>query len=261
MKKILFPTEFAKHAPEVFRYAAELAYHFNARLYVFNAINQPEVKMLTEAELEKMAEQSSNQMLEFVNAYLPEPYSTIKIDYIARAGYTPSTILEFALDENIDLIVMGMTGKVNTLDRFIGNTTMEVLANSECPLLVVPASAKFSGIDNLVFLTNFEFRDLLGIEYLKRWAKVFDAPIHCLHIIESGESEMDALKNMSILKNTFKRQKRITYALEKGEFYKNADEFITDKNADVVVMMSHKKESYLKIDGKKADNRRDDPKY
>ena len=43
MKKILFPTEFSEHAPEVLKYASELAYQFDAQLIVMHVFYNPKV--------------------------------------------------------------------------------------------------------------------------------------------------------------------------------------------------------------------------
>jgi nucleotide-binding universal stress UspA family protein len=107
--------------------------------------------------------------------------------------------------------------------------------------LIVPATAKFAGIDNIVYTTNFEFRDFGAINYLKNWSKTFDAPIHCLHHIETNENEMSVLKNMSILKETYLGQKRIMFDITQGDFQEKIESFAKSKQADLVAMMSHKR--------------------
>lgn len=95
----------------------------------------------------------------------------ISIDYNIKVGDPAEAILQIALEENIELIVMGMTGKTDALDTLFGNTSQEVLAKSDCPVLAIPTKAEFKGIDNLVYATNFEFRDLGTINCLKQWSK------------------------------------------------------------------------------------------
>jgi hypothetical protein len=66
MNNILFPTEFSGHAPEVFKYAAEMAYFFNARLVVIHEINKPELQLTNDEALEHLADVSIDNMLAFV---------------------------------------------------------------------------------------------------------------------------------------------------------------------------------------------------
>lgn len=241
MKKILFPTEFSRNAPDVFRYASELAYFFNARLVVMHAFNQPEIKLHSKAELEKMANESSNRLIEFVSTYLPVDYQNIKIDYVTKSGFASKSILETALEEDINLIVMSMTNKINVLDSFLGTATLDVLKKSDCPVLMVPPGVRFEGIDNMVYTTNFEFRDLGAIQYLKKWSKVFEASIHCLHVIEDQESEWKGIKNMNILKAMYKRHKRILFDMKSGDFQQEIEQFAKIKRADIIAMISHKR--------------------
>ncbi len=242
MKNILFPTEFSNHAPEVFKYAAEMAYFFKARLVVLHVINKPELQLTDDEALEHMADVSTDNMLTFVQKNLPKAYQKdVEVSYIAKTGLPATAILRTALEEDIDLIVMGMTGKTNTLETIFGKTTPEVLAKADCPVLIVPSTTKFAGIDNMVYTTNFEFRDLGAINYLKNWSKTFDAQIHCLHIIENNENEMSLLKNMSILKENYKGQKRILFDMSQGDFQEKIESFAKSKKADLIAMMSHKR--------------------
>jgi hypothetical protein len=80
-----------------------------------------------------------------------------------------------------------------------------------------------------------------AINYLKKWSKTFDAPIHCLHIIENYENETSVLKNMSILKETYVGQKRILFDMAQGDFQEKIESFAKSKKADIVAMMSHKR--------------------
>ena len=242
MNKILFPTEFSTHAPEIFRYAVELAYFFNARLVMMYAYGSSEFEMVPNLNNEGQANMATDKMIDFVTKNLPEEYrKDIQVDYVSRKGLSSKAILEVALEEDIDLIVMGMTGKTDALETLVGSTAMHVLAKSECPLLLIPATAKFAGIDNIVYTTNFEFRDLEAIQYLKKWSKVFKAPLHCVHLVGQGEMELRAIKDMDILEKTFKRQKRMHFDLVKGYLEEEIDHYAKEKKADLVAMMAHKR--------------------
>ena len=157
MKKILFPTEFSDHAPEVFRYAVELAYFFNARLLVMHAFGKPEIRLASEEEKVKKTDVVVDKLIDFVHQHIPEEYSSnLKIDYFAYNNYPAEAILKLALDESADLIVIGTTGKKNPMETLLGSTSLEVIAKADCPGLAVPSGAKFEGIYNLVYTSIFE---------------------------------------------------------------------------------------------------------
>lgn len=242
MKRILFPTEFSDYAPEVFKYAAELAYIFKADLVVMHALGQPDPLFNPSTALEHLADVAMDQMIELVTKNLPRHFhEKIQLDYLTKIGIATDAILSTALNENIDLIVMGMTSKTNSIESNNSSVSLQVLGRADCPVLVVPETTKFKGIDNIVFTTNFEFRDLMAINYLKGWAKLLNAPIHCLHIIENREDELVAMKNLHILQETYKGQKMLRFEAMHGDFHEEIETFANSQQADVVAMMSHKR--------------------
>lgn len=242
MKKILFPTEFSAHASEVFKYAAEIAYFFNARLIVMHAFGKPQVRPAKEEDKIKKAAAIVDRLTAFANGAMPEAYrAKVKVSYFAPYNYPAEAVLDLAIDQEVDLIVMGMTGKTDAIGTIFGSTALGVLAKSDCPVLAIPTHAKFEGIDNLVYTTNFEFRDLAAINYLKKWSELFEAPIHCLHVLERNENEARALINMNILSETYKNQDMIAFDMAAGDFQKEIEGFAKRKRADIVAMMAHKR--------------------
>lgn len=241
MKKILFVTEFSDHAAEVFKYAAELAYFFKAdiaMLHVFKTTNAITAK---KEELEHLADVAVDNLMQLVSKNMPQTYQNeVKVDYLFKVGLAADIILETALSEEVDLIVMSLAGKKTVLDNLINNTPLSVINQSDIPVLAIPPTAKFEGIDNLVYTTNFEFRDLGAINYLKKWARLFEATIHCFHVIEKDENEMHIMKNMSILRATYKGHKWLRFDMARGNFEKEIGRFAKGKKADILVMMSHK---------------------
>lgn len=241
MKKILFSTEFSDHAPEVYKFAVELAYHFKADLYLLHAFGTREATTADEETIAHLADVTVDNLIKLVKGNTPETYlESVKFHYITEVGLAADAIMNTALNENIDLIVMGLTGKKNALDSLIGNTSLSVLSKSDTPVLAIPTTVTFKGIDNLVYTTNFEFRDLSAINYLHKWSKRLDAPVHCLHVIEEDENEMGVMKNMSTLRTTYKGRKWLKFDMAKGKFRKEIERFAKGKKADILVMMSHK---------------------
>ncbi|MEZ4933210.1 MAG: universal stress protein [Saprospiraceae bacterium] len=241
MKRILFPTNFSDHTPEVFKYAAELAYFFKADLVVMHALGQPDPLFKGGIALEHMADIAMDRMI-LMTKDMPHPFlEKVNLDYVTKIGIAADAILRTVLDDNIDLIVMGMTSKTNSIESNIGSVSLEVLGKADCPVLVVPENAQFKGIDNIVFTTNFEFRDLAAINYLRNWSKMLNAPVHCLHVVEDRENEVVAMKNLHILEDTYKGHKKLHFDLISGDLQEEIENFAAGKKADFIAMMSHKR--------------------
>lgn len=241
MKKIMFATEFYDHAPNVFKYAAKLAYAFKADLLVMHAHGKPEPMRSSDEMIQERHDKVIEKLKDFVTEHLPENYQgKIKVDYLAVNAYPLEGILDTAIDEKVDLIVMGMTGKTSVLGSLLGNTTLNVLAKADCQVLMVPEGATFTGINDLLYTVDFEFRDLQAIHYLKDWSQTLDATLHALHVVEGDEENLDILKKMMILKETFKMDKTIDFDLRYGDFRTEIEKFALGKKADIVAMISHK---------------------
>ena len=241
MKKILFATEFSSHAPEEFKFAVELAYHFKAQLLALHAFGHPDLRPMVERPLQERTDKVTKKLVEFVTANMPEAYrKAVQVEYFPADAYPVDGILEVALDQEVDLIVIG-SGNPDAVDRILGSTALSVLAKADCQVLMIPEKARFEGIDNIVYTVDFAFRDLEAIHYLKKWSATLDAPIHGVHILEKDEDELEILKNMMILKETFKQDKSIDFDLRHGELRAEAEKFAKSKKADVVAMISHKR--------------------
>lgn len=242
MKKILFPTAFASYAPEVFKYAVELAYVFNAPIIFLHAYGKPEYDLASGELMERRKNKVMDNMMKFVQTHLPKEYrAQIKIGYVGKIGYPNKVILEVAAAEEVDVIVMGMTGQVNTLETIFGTTSKHILDKAECPVLAIPSTAKFDGIKSIVYPANFGDRDLEGMNYLKLWSSTFNATIHCTHISENKEKELLAKENIALLRNVYKEPEMINFEVISGILKKVIDGYATSKKADVIAIMSHKR--------------------
>ena len=250
MKRILFATEFSGHTAEVFKYAADLAYFFNAELMIMHAFGRPE-PIKTNRTIEERTEVVTDKMLDLVATALSDDYQTaLNIRYVPKVGFAAETLLQVALEEEVDFIVMGMTGKTNAINTLFGSTTLSVLNKAKCPVLIVPATAKFSGIDSIVYTNTFEFRDITAINYLKNWSTVFDAPIHCAHVLEKEEKEWEISRKWTTLKETYKGENSIHFNILKGNFKERIEQFATQKGADIIVMSDFKRNFIAKISGR-----------
>lgn len=248
MKKILFATEFSEHATHIFRYAVELAFHFKAQLLVMHAFKKPESPFLGESSLEDRTAHVIQKLIEFTTDHLPDTHrEEVMIDYHAPYAYAADGILEVALEEEVDLIVVGMTGQTNAIGRLLGSTALDVLARADSQVLMVPRQAQFRGIERLVYTLNFEFRDLEAIHYLKKWSTAFSAPIHAMHVLESDEQEAEVLKRLMILKETYKKDKHLVFDLRYGHFRAELEKYVQVEQIDLVAMISHKRNFISRI--------------
>ena len=137
-KKILVPTDGSEFAKKAQKHALFLANISGAEIVAVsvtenNFINgiplDDEIYQLNQI----LNERSEENLKEFDE--LNE--SDVRITHVIREGSPAKVILEVANEENVDLIVMGSSGK-SGFDRFImGSVADKVVNSAKCAVLVV----------------------------------------------------------------------------------------------------------------------------
>ncbi len=137
-KKILVPTDGSEFAKKAQKHALFLSKVSGAEIIAVsvtenNFVNglplDDEVYQLNQI-LKERSEENLKEFDELNN-------DDLKITHVIREGSPAKVILEVAEEENIDLIVMGSSGK-SGFDRFImGSVADKVVNSAKCAVLVV----------------------------------------------------------------------------------------------------------------------------
>ena len=137
-KKILVPTDGSEFAKKAQKHALFLSKVSGAEII---AISVTENNFVNGLPLDDEVYQLNQILKERSEENLKEFYKLnedeLKITHIVREGSPAKVILEVAKEENIDLIVMGSSGK-SGFDRFImGSVADKVVNSAKCAVLVV----------------------------------------------------------------------------------------------------------------------------
>lgn len=157
--KILVPTDFSPCAENALIYAFHLANKIEATVEILHVsifdtppLDYPSFVAVATDERVKMARNKLNISIDQIQQRLdfsPDIETDIEI------GVPDSKIVEIALRDDVDFIVMGTQGENNIWDRFLGSTTADVLKYASCPVLVVPEKAKFQEEMVIGYATDF----------------------------------------------------------------------------------------------------------
>ncbi|WP_406660044.1 universal stress protein [Methanolobus sp. ZRKC3] len=142
-KKIFIATDGSEQNKEAVKHGLELAKISGAKLYAGYVVDTAAFASIPmDAGWEMMyelLEQEANDSTGLVGKMAEE--EGIENETIVLEGHPSHEIIEFAENNDIDLIVMGTLGK-SGLDRFLlGSVAEKVLRNSKVPVLVVRGSA------------------------------------------------------------------------------------------------------------------------
>jgi nucleotide-binding universal stress UspA family protein len=137
--KVLCPVDFSKTSGHAFIYAAAVAQQFDAELTVLHVMEAvplatayagvPDVETVRVAE--KYAEKELARLVASVDAGKPRVRSAIS------HGETHNAILNYAAQNDVDLIVIGKHGRKKLEFWLFGSVTERVIRRAACPVMVV----------------------------------------------------------------------------------------------------------------------------
>jgi len=130
LKKLLFCTDFSDYSSRAFTYALSLAMEYNAELTLLHVLEDvPPAEDLQKSEVEIV------RRLEELAP--PEAGDWCKVQAAVRIGKPYQQILQLTLENDTDLVVMGVRGR-NVVDlALFGSTTHRVIQLGTCPVLAV----------------------------------------------------------------------------------------------------------------------------
>lgn len=145
-QKILLPTDGSKFAEKAAEHAIWIASRSGAEIIVLNVIETSSLVGLPAEDLivkiKEMLKEEGRRSLERISEMISKSEEEsktedVKITLKTEEGSPADSILKTIENENIDLVVMGTSGK-HGLDRFLlGSVTEKVVRSSKCPVLAV----------------------------------------------------------------------------------------------------------------------------
>ncbi len=205
IERILCPVDFSEFSAKAFEYAYSLTRHYGSKLYLEHVIqpltsaypyyafpdsvNQVFWNLTTEAE--KLLRELARKHLQ----------NGVQPNFIVHNGLPVESILSFAQEKAVDLIVMGTHGRQG-LDRLtMGSVTEKILRKARCPVLAVrkPAHDFVSAekgadpiqLGKILFCTDFSEHSLRALGYAISLAMEFNAELTMLHVLEDATAPED----------------------------------------------------------------------
>jgi len=138
-KRILHPTDFSECSELAFQVAADLAQQNQATVIVLHAVETLGADNVTFGEARSQLEPDTyrQRLLDEIHQIVPPAGSAIPMEYIVVEGEPAEQIDRFALENKIDLIVMGTHGRTGFARFFSGSVAEHALRHAPCPMLVV----------------------------------------------------------------------------------------------------------------------------
>lgn len=148
LKNILLPTDFSEPGLVATHYAVDFARKFDSTLHLFHAIEPIIYSPAFGGYVPEPADLETFVQTELDNWITDEGAADLEIKRRWAHGPPFVSILRYAREHDIDLIVMGTHGRGFTAHLLLGSVAEKVVRKSPCPVLTVrPEGYRYVPLD------------------------------------------------------------------------------------------------------------------
>ena len=246
MNKIFVASDFSEGSDNAVQYAASMAMAFNSSLTLVHVYESP---MFYTAEMpytaieaaENLAKADAETRMETLYTSIKNTFAGLNVHKTIKRGISIDAITEEAEANGCDLLVAGSTGAGMIERTLIGSTTTALINKSKCMVLIVPADARFKGINSLVYSTDLNEKNIAAANNLLPIADKLNAELIFLFVDNKihTDSEQISEEMAGKIKNLVKYPKISGYVCTDADIMNGISIFIKKMNADMVAMLTH----------------------
>ena len=139
LKTILVPSDFSECSDEALRYGLELARRFKAQLHLLHVVQESVQPWAAEgfaASMFEVVEEWRQQADARLKALVPDG-DRDRVTVVTTIATPYAEILDYAVNHDVDLIVMGTHGRGAMSHLLLGSIAERVVRRAPCPVLTV----------------------------------------------------------------------------------------------------------------------------
>ena len=241
MKKIIVPIDFSDTSINAATYAIEMAKEIpGAGIILYHVYNRINYSDLTSKDAFSR-QMISEAALKILKDKLDSGFDSIS--YVAEAGSFVENLANYALGNQADLVVMGMTGSSKITQVFMGTNTLNVIRNISCPVMIIPHEAKYKGLKRVVFASDFE--DVARTTPFDAIKMILDTFKPKLDILNVESEHFIALTTEYKIEKENMEDKLGSYNpefsfLRSYDLSEGISSFVESRNMDAIITVPHK---------------------
>lgn len=250
-RNILLPTDFSKNSWYAINYALKLYNNDPCNFYILNVFSATGnildsfLNMEPGSELYETAKANSEEGLSKVLdqlAFRENSNPKHHFEVISTFNNIVEAIKIEVEKKDIDMIVMGTKGQTGSRQTAFGSTAIYVMEKvRNCPVIVVPDSAKLDLPKEIVFPTSYkthykrrELSNLIDI------AKKCQSTIAILHVCEENELNQNQEEHKQMLSEIFSEVKHKFHDLSNHAVEPAVNMFVESRESDMVAFINKK---------------------
>ncbi|HTZ17983.1 MAG TPA: universal stress protein [Dissulfurispiraceae bacterium] len=204
LEKLLFATDRSEYSEGALQEALNFAGLCSSRLHVMSVIEtNPEYETTGANYFEK----EEAEALKYLGSIKDKATQKgIVCETVLHSSINPSaTIVDEAIDKNIDMIILGRHGRKGLLKALMGEVVPKVIVNAPCKVLVVPKAARIE-YRNILVATDGSGHSVAAVEEAINIAKRCGSKILALSSIRSNDELEKAKKNVNAVLDMAKKE-------------------------------------------------------
>ncbi|MCF4102726.1 universal stress protein [Gillisia sp. M10.2A] len=249
MKKIVHTTDYSENSIAALKYAYKVSKILGYDLIVLHIHNHKnETASNLKLDVKEVIINENKRLKNFCSLHLKKDFDELQITAAVRKGTNvPSAIMKFIRDMNIHMLIMGARGAGNLKELLLGNNTTEMLDLSPFPVLTVPADFEFSGIQKILYTTDFEKKDACNILELTKILAPMDISILLVHISTEDEAatKQKLEKFQEVLEEKIPGNKIQSKLIYSNTVFESLVTFINEYQPEMLVMYNRKRKNNL----------------
>ncbi|OIQ30458.1 MAG: hypothetical protein BM564_03575 [Bacteroidetes bacterium MedPE-SWsnd-G2] len=249
MKRVLLPTDFSENSINAIHFAVKQFQFEECEFYILNVqkassfVSDDLMTMQPSTTIYNSLINASKTRVEGIVSELKLQYDNVLHGYHSCVDYDNfiDAINQMIKTKHIDLIVMGTKGKTNAESIIFGSNSVRVMQRANCPVLVIPEAYKFTGIQEVVFISNYLSHykpDDLGI--LVELCEHYNYSVKVLHVNEDETLTGEQRNNRAYLDAYFSNIEHKFVTLKGDDVLNSVLNYCDEFNTDLLCMMSRK---------------------
>jgi len=195
--KILLPIDFSVRSADAADAAMAVAEHFGAEIALLHVLAPRfDVPLTTSAQTKVLHSGVRVEAEENMQEFRPNQWGHLEVKRVLREGDPARTIVEYATEEHVDLIMMPTHGYGPFRRLLLGSTTAKVLHDAKCPVWTAAhrtdapstASAKPRRIACAV---DLESQSSSVLSWASRLCWEFGATLSAIHVVSSLDPRLE----------------------------------------------------------------------
>jgi nucleotide-binding universal stress UspA family protein len=236
IKRILLPLDLNDAGEHLLQYAGQLAQALGAELYLFHACKTADLTYTQQSsciqKLRSFAERVFSS--EFKSGKVAAPF-----DCVVRPGQITDSIQAVVQDYQIDLVLMDANAKsqqAQTLDET--NHAARIIGLLSCPVMLLPATARYKKLKHLVFATDFTDQEQAVLLRIADFAQQLKARLTLVQVYGEDEKVQVTgyLAAMQDLEKQLKGRKVALKLLEEDDVLEGISDFAELAAADMLIL-------------------------